>query len=250
MLSNNTIDRTVSLSISFKKITLLIACLYVIIATSFEWSEGPLAKLASILLYLSTACCVFEALKTMKFKVWRYSKTFLIFAIILSISYIYSPAQPLIKWTYYYRFISSLVFLILFSPIISNKRDFDFFLTGVVIAGPVLAIRLYMFYGLNNLMQALSRFDNELGNQNTLAMHMSFSVIISIYYLFIEKRKDIFGLIIYSLSIIICIPAILFSGSRKAVLIIVVSTMIMFLTISRKKKTMERYITLWSTRNR
>lgn len=213
--------------------------LYVVLSVLFEGSQNANARLASYGLYLCLGMCISEVLLKQKIKIHSFTVCLLIFGVLLTISYFYSPADVDIKNIYLYRYWTSYLVIFFISNTIAGYKDIQKLLFTFVLAGVLLSLTLYHTYGFSNLLVSSTRIGDELGNQNMLGLYCAFSIVIAVY-LFVTKKKSLFLLS----AVVICIPAVMFTGSRKAVLLIAVALMSFFLAYSQNRFLVKRVLLL------
>ena len=85
---------------------------------------------------------------------------------------------------------------------------------------------MYSHYGLENLADAVERMDNLMGNQNHTGVYFAFAIILSFYKILVDKNTK-FKLLYVALAVL-TIPAIMFTGSRKAVVVVVIAILFLF----------------------
>lgn len=110
-------------------------------------------------------------------------------------------------------------------------------------SGFFVAVYTFLYYGFDNLQNLIisgKRFTNDYANSNDIGMFISTSVVIYVYkILFINSKK--------SLSFIFLIPCIIIiavSGSRKALVLLVIGVMLVLL-FRFKSKNLIKTITNW-----
>lgn len=117
--------------------------------------------------------------------------------------------------------------------------DIKFLLLALMAAGFAITIYTFFYYGFSNILNILilnQRLGNEFANVNSIAMIISMSVIIFVYFVIFVKVKYIF-LIPFVIANIVIISA---SGSRKALIMSIVGV---FLLLLYKNKRNNFFIT-------
>lgn len=225
--------------ITMKSIAVASIVLYIVLSTVFEESKTGLSRYASVGILICLGACGLYVLMHKRIKLESYIIILLAFGIFLAISTLYSPASSSLKSTYLYRCFSSLILLFLISNVVQSEKDIQWLIHGYIFAGIVLALYLYMFYGIQNLSSLTSRLSNELANQNSIGISCACAFVFSIVELVIRSRKN---RLLYIASMIITLPACLFSGSRKSIILIVISIFVFFLLSAEKRQTIKRLL--------
>ena len=218
--------------LNIKKLAILSIMTYIILSIVFEESKVGLSSLSSIGMYCCLGCCFLYIVKN-KFKVkinW-FIISLIIFGIDLIFSSFYSTANFRIKYMYLYKYWTTIILLILIISVINKFDDVKKILNSYIIAGVTLAFYLYLFYGISHLSSLGKRIGNDLGNQNSIGISCAVAIIFSIIFLFEFKSKI---KIIYIISIIICLPACIFTGSRKSILLIIMCVFVYFFSQLKK----------------
>ena len=112
---------------------------------------------------------------------------FLLFSF-LSIIWSYMPDSSLQRSITLLRL--SVLLLIMAFYLIRSKQT-EQFIYGIAVAGLMILLYVFSFYGLAGLRQMIEegmRVGGEFVNSNTLAIYLSFSAVI-FFYLFLDKRK-------------------------------------------------------------
>ena len=213
--------------------------LYIVLSVVLELNQTGQARIASYGLYICLGVCgAYTLLK--RYMHWRWIYTsLLIFGIILIVSYYYSPTTASIKDSYLYRYWTGAIILILIGNVVDKKKDIDLLLNAVILAGVLSSLNVYRQFGLSNLFAAMSRIGTDIGNQNLIGMYCAFSVILSIYKFVVCKHNN---RLIWVLPVIICVPAVMFSGSRKAVITIIIAVIFFILFYSENRDLVKRVI--------
>lgn len=221
--------------ITLRKLTLFSIWLYILCATSMEYNSS-LSYLASYSLYLCIGCCLIFNIASMKIQVFYVWILLCIFGIIIYISSFYTPASSNIVNQYLYRYWTSIVIILFALPVFLDFKDIYMILNAYILGGMLLSIFVYSEYGLPNLALTGERLGNsdEFGNVNTMSMNCSITVVLSVYKIIVQKNKSRF---LFILPIIITMPLLIFSGSRKALLIVFITILsLALLTTGRNKK--------------
>lgn len=133
--------------------------------------------------------------------------------------------------------------LVLFSILYSiyYHSSIERLLKIIMWSGFILSIYTISFYGLDQLQIILNsgrRLNNEFANVNEIGMACSTSVLIAVY--FFKKNKKI-------IDIVFCVPAIMIvagTGSRKALVMLILGLIFIFLHQQNKSNGFKRYFKL------
>lgn len=218
-------------TLSLQKIAVWSIVLYIVLAVVFETISSPIARLASLGLYACLGFCGLYIMLTKRFRVRLQIVFLILLGIVLSISCLYTPTRASLVNMYIYRYWTSTILMCLILNVVSTKDDVMSILKATAVAGAFLALHMYTQYGFENLALATERMDDEMGNQNMLGMYCAFSVCVSFFFFFTQKKNRWF----YLLLIAACVPAIMFTGSRKAILIIAVAIVVFLISYSEKQ---------------
>ena len=125
--------------------------------------------------------------------------------------------------------INSLIYILIAMIIIVistySYNDIDLYLKAIMYGGYIVCVYCFIRYGWRGVMSILnssSRISNDLLNANTLGMCVSYSIVINIHYIIKENIK------IRDLLIIPAILILIASGSRKAILIVVIGCFMLY----------------------
>ena len=136
---------------------------------------------------------------------------FLLFSF-LSIIWSYMPDSSLQRSITLLRL--SVLLLIMAFYLIRSKQT-EQFIYGIAVAGLMILLYVFSFYGLAGLRQMIEegmRVGGEFVNSNTLAIYLSFSAVI-FFYLFLDKRKWYY--ILLAIGLVVLIAS---TGSKKGLL--------------------------------
>ncbi len=140
----------------------------------------------------------------------------LMFCFISTISLLWST-QPYIDYVALMFFISIITISIINYTI--NNEKLELVLMSMILSGVILSIFMLTKVGIMNLIN--TRFVLDGYNSNDVGLKLSISCLIAIYFI-MNKKKIIFS----SFSLIIILPFIIFTGSKKAIILLVVGTLI------------------------
>ena len=152
-----------------------------------------------------------------------------------SLLWIKEPSAP----AYAHRFLTSVIIAFIIGNIVYTEKDIKMIMFGYCLAGAFLSLNFFMTYGeeiftLAQKVQEAERLGSEYGNVNNVAQKCVFSFIICCYYSFLDKgigKWRIFAV----LNAVVCILVILFTGSRKALIVAIVAIAVMFWQYSKTK---------------
>ncbi len=223
----------------FKKLAMLSIMLYIVLYVTFDATRTEFSWLSSVSIYFCLACCVIFVLSRGTIKINYTSGMLLLFLILAYISTLYTPTDENIVVQYLYRLFSSVILVMLISNVVETKEDVEKIVDAFIFAGFCLAIFLYLSFGFQNLLTSSNRIDNRHGNLNIIGLNCTFSIIFSVYKIVTKKSKKRF---LYALVTVVSFPAIMFSGSRKAILVLLVALVVFFLSYSKNKVVVSRII--------
>ncbi len=215
--------------------------LWIVLNTTFEFFSGY-TVLSSLSMYLFLGAGAFWLLIKGRYTIaGNYYFVSLIFLEILILISTFFVPSTITKYVdmYTYRFSTNVVMAFIIINLIKDEKDIDYIFKAFVIGGVLLTIMFYSVYGFDVFeFEAManddeSRFGWEFGNVNVLAQRCSFSLIFALYYMIFTKKKA--SKIWYLLIVAATFTVILFSGSRKSVL--VVAFVAVFLIMNRQKRT-------------
>lgn len=207
------------LTINTHDLAILSICVYIICSVVFEFTAVSMTALASYSMYLCLGCCALDCIQSKRIRIHWTIVTLFVFGIMIWLSLYYTPASTAYTASRIYRYWTSLVLMFLIICVKPNENDIIRFVNAFVIAGAVLAMYIYFFYGLDVLARSETRLQNgDFGNVNVVGMHCTFSAMLAIYLMVAQKKNKMYCLIAF----VICLPCIMFSGSRKALLTLIV----------------------------
>ncbi len=158
----------------------------------------------------------------------------------VSLLWIDVPIAP----SYAHRFLTSVVIAFVIGNLVYTEKDIKMIMFSYCLAGAFLSLNFFITYGeeiftLAQKAQVAERLGWEYGNLNTIAQRCVFSFIICSYYLFFDKEIGKWR-IPAILDVVICFFVILFTGSRKALIVVIVAVSIMFWQYSKTKSPITR----------
>ena len=225
--------------IAYKTLALFSVVMYLVLSTVFEESKTGLSRYASVGIMICLICCSVYVFVTRKIRIEKWMVSLFVFGIILTVSMFYSPSSSIIKSTYIYRYWTSWILLIFVSNVVQDENDIQIIIHGYILAGVFLAIYVYSFYGIRSLSSLTSRLTNEIANQNSIGIRCACSFIFSMVELGTQKNRT---RLLYLVPMVITLPACLYSGSRKSVILILICVFVFILLYSEDKQTVKRLL--------
>ena len=193
-------------------------CLYIVCSVVFEFTAVSLTAISSYALYFCLGCCFLDCLCRGTLRYHWVVSALLVFGILVWISCFYTPASPVYTDSRMYRYWTSLILLFFVMNVKPNAQDIVKIVGAFVVAGAVLAMYIYLFYGFDTLISSDSRLQNgDFGNVNVVGLHCAFSMILAVYMMVAQKKNKLVCLAAFA----ICLPCVMFSGSRKALLTLI-----------------------------
>ena len=225
-----------------KSLALLSIAVYIFLMVVFETLNSPLASLASYGIYACLGFCGIYILSREKIKVYWLFVALFVFGVLLSVSALYTKTAFSFIIPYIRRYWTSLILIFVIANVLDSPRDINFLLNVLIISGAALSLYLYTFYGWEYLINAEERLDDAFGNQNNTAVRCAFSVIFAIYKTVTSNKRILRFL--WLVPAAICIPAIMFLASRKAILMIAVALVTLLFTYSKNKNFVKKMMVI------
>lgn len=140
---------------------------------------------------------------------------------------------------YAHRFFTSVVIAFVVGNLVYTEKDIKIIMFGYCVAGAFLSLNFFITYGseiftLAQKAEAAGRMGLEYGNLNEVAQRCLFAFIICSYYAFLDKGIGKWR-IPAILNAVVCFLVILFTGSKKALIVGVVAIAVMFWQYSKTK---------------
>lgn len=229
--------------VSFRFISVVSVALYIVIATIFEFSDVLPTFFSSVALYICLACCVFNCFLTNRLKVNWLTYAMLIFGMVLTVSVLYTPAKVEAGSRIYRYWTSFFLVMVVYNTLKTNK-DIQVLINAFIIGGVGVSLFVYSYYGLDFLLSSDARMQNgDFGNVNVLASNCGLSIVLAGYRLsVIKKSGSIISRLFLILSIVICIPIVMFTGSRRALLSVVISLVVFVFMFNTNKAFLKRLL--------
>jgi len=207
------------LSFSTHGLAVLSICIYIVCAVVFEFTAISLPVISSYSLYFCLACCALNCLVKGKITFHWTMGALLLLGILIWISCLYTPASARYTDTYLYRYWTSFVLCFLIVSVRPKEKDIFKIVYAFIIAGVILASYVYVYYGVDVLINLGSRMEHSnFGNVNVVGSYCAMSAMLAIYAMLALKGNKILCIA----ATVICVPCILFTGSRRALLTVVV----------------------------
>ena len=218
-------------ALHLKDFALLSIVFYIFCLVIYESMNSSLSSLASYAIYICLALCGLYTLSQWN-RSWHWMVfSLVVFGVVLAISTMYTKTSNAVVSAYLYRYVTTVILLAVIAGTVSTPKDVRLLTDAVIIAGAILAIYLYTFYGWEYLITAEERLDDAFGNQNSTAVRLVFSIILSVYNVFTRKGKRRF---FWLIPVALCLPAMMFLASRKGVLMILAGLFALFFTTKKK----------------
>lgn len=222
-----------------KPLAMFSIALYLTLMTVFESQSSSLSRLASLGLYVCLGFCGLYILSRKRIKLPWIIIALAVFGVLLSISVLYTKTGASTVNTYIYRFWTSFVLIFVIANVPDSYEDIDFLIKVLILSGAVLALYLYFFYGWDYLISAEERLDHTFGNQNSTAVRCAFSTIFAVYKIATQKNRMRF---LWLIPGIVCVPAVMFLASRKAILMIGVGLFTLFFVYSKNRNLVKKIV--------
>ena len=231
--NNSNVDKTL------KYLALFSVCLYIVISTIFDSIKTNLAVLSSLSIYFCLGCCVLYILNRGTFKLGRYEIWMLVLVALVAISILYTPTDERLVNMYFHRFYTSAILVLVVSNTVCDEKDAMLIVDAYILAGLLLALYIYSTYGFSNLAADSERIDSKLGNQNGTGMSCAYAICFSIYRLVTTNKKRA---LFYIATVVACTPVVMFTGSRKALLIMLCAIFVFAFCYSKNKLVFTRIL--------
>lgn len=220
------------MKVSLKRISLILAYISIIVGTVFGTVKiGGFGRYTVIIRILSNACGTIYIFRLKKLQSSDFLKYLLLFGAIISFSCLYSPTDYTLVREYIIRFWRSFYLVVIVSYLIDNEHDLNELSICCILVGVIYSLFVYNHYGFQELLTSRYRMDNMLGNQNEIGMYCAMSIILS--FASVLKDERIFAKIIFTACILCCLPLVFLSGSRKAILTLIIGILVLVLSFSK-----------------
>jgi len=225
----------------FKRVdglTGLILAIYVISTTAFE-NFASTTWLASYSIYLFIFFALILAIMRGSVKFTYYNLITTAYGVFLALSLFWTKDFEYGSKTFYW-YLTCAVLTFFVANYIDSEEKFYSVLNVYILAGIVLSFLLYIHYGWEIFSIAATskygiRLGGKIGNSNSIGISLSFAVCFALLMLAnfkVGMNKRIF----YLGSILINLPGLLLSGSKKALFVLIFGVVFVFLTSNTDKK--------------
>lgn len=207
---------------------ILLAC-YIVSTTVFE-GNADLSKISSINLFAFLIVSCMRVSMIGRIMINYYMIAGWIYGIVLIVCYMFNSTDIAVQTLYWY--FSCMVITAFAINYMNNEEKIRFVLKAYVLAGLVLCIVAYGYYGTEIFRQAASseygiRIGGEFGDENALGISCSYSIIFALYFMLFH-HNTLIEKIFYSLTMILSLPFALLTGSKKALILIFVGMFLLF----------------------
>ena len=221
------------------KLTNILYIVYIVSMISFE-NYKPTTWIASYSLYFFIILTTLYIILKGRVKFTYYTIIMMAYGSLLAISLFWAKDFDYGLQTLYWYF-TCVIITFLVSNFIDSKDKFYFTLNTYILGGTLLALLNYVLYGLEIFNIAANskygiRLGGDIGNANAIGLSLAFGICFSLYMLLNFKNNNI-KKILYILSIIICLPILLLTGSKKSLFVILFGVIFVFLIFGPDKKT-------------
>lgn len=228
--------------ITLKDIAVFSVFLYIVLAIVFEATQVSYTFLSSVGLFFCLGCCMLYCLLCGKIRINRFIVWLLIFGVVLTVSYFYTPAKAE-AGSRVYRYWTSAVLIILACNVLTEHKDVQRVLNAFIIGGVGVSVYVYSYYGLDFLINSGSRLQNgDFGNVNGLGLNCVNAIAIAFYKLLTLRKEGGYrrkrALLIAAM--VICLPVMFFTGSRKAIFALLVALCVFVLLYKNNKSLTKR----------
>lgn len=227
------------LEIKMCSLSVISLCVYIVVASVFEYGTAVNNALSSYALFACLAICGVSIIRRKSFHWYRMDTCLFILGVILSISCLHSPTDADYMRDTLYRYWTCFVLAAIAANEIKTERDINAILNSFIVAGVCLSLVIYGFYGVRYLLNAGQRLQNgDFGNVNTIGLICSLSIVLAIYKLFTEKKHKV----LLTASSVICLSMLMFTGSRKALLVLLAAIIVFVIVYFRNINLLKRIL--------
>ena len=204
----------------------------------FSFSKDSLvySQLAFILTFGSMI--LFFLIKKISIRLDIFTILFLLFILFCYISSVWAknPERTIGK---VYTLIQLFMMSVILFTYLSYAENTEHFMMCLFISGLIGSVYILGYYGIEGYKKLLlegERVGTEITNVNTIGLNMAYTVIIGFYYGYIKKKRYAYFLII--LPVILSLG----SGSRKALILMVLGIALIILMDYRKNVSLSKFI--------
>lgn len=214
--------------VSLRVISLLALCVFITFMIAMP-GRGASTVMYYVVVLLSALAFLTNNTNVV---VSKYVIIMALLGVFMTITVPFSPAEEWIKLYYLEAYWKSVIMAFFVTNIIKCREDFYYLMISVIIGAALLSINVYTTYGLENLIFSDIRIDNTITNQNRLGMYCAFGIAFSIERLVSDRKHWL----LYITAIIVIAPAMMFTGSRKAIAILVVAIIVLAFSAMTKDR--------------
>lgn len=227
-----------NLNIIFDKLTSLILVIYIISVTAFE-NYVSTNWIATYSLYIFMVIALISIILKGKAKFTYYNIIMIIYGVLLALT-LYWTKDSSYGFTTFYWYMTCVVITFFVANHVDSIERFYFVINAYILGGIVLSLLLYNIYGLNIFSIAANskygiRLGGVIGNSNAIGLSIAFSICFALYMLTNFKHKKN-KKIIHIVSIVISLPILFLSGSKKALFVLLFGIIVIFLTYHTDKR--------------
>lgn len=172
-----------------------------------------------------------KLIKKEKFTFSLYTFRTLVFTIYcsLSLSWAFVPNKDIVIVLF---LITAVTFTLI--NYVNDYKKFEIVLIGLIIAGILLCVYIFINVGLDTLIN--SRFELKGYNSNDVGIKVAISGLASIYFITNKKRIKLNYFVL-----ILVIPFVLFSNSKKAVILLIFGIVLYFILRAKEMSKKVKY---------
>ena len=217
------------ISPQLKKIWTVAMVLYIICSSAFSY--GDLRMLNTYALYFFLGVSAFCILVKAKVKLNATVLCLVLYAVIMLIGAMYTPATEKSVTRVLYAYGTMMVLAVCFVQYIETIEDVKGIFTAYMWAGLALAIYVYAQHGsqlwlyLRQNVGAdetdINRLGNDMVDANTIGLYTAVSVLIASFKVIFEKER-IWKKILYVAIIVFCFVIDMASASKKGLLLLAI----------------------------
>lgn len=214
--------------------TLLIDALILVYTVSIYTMSynSALNKYSKLLAFALMGCLAIYVLAEKKIRINGFICFFAGFIIFSMLSYFWA-ADKSATLSKVITLMQIWILLLLLYNYLKKENKVDFLLFVLCIAGTFFSIYVVFYFGVTGYFSGLAdgiRMGGEIANENTVGMVSASSAILLLWYVFYKRKYW------YVLFVAVCTVVALGSGSRKALLALVLGILMLFVLKGNSKK--------------
>jgi len=180
-------------------------------------------------------CITFYKIKSATFIVWGG-----IFLSLCLISLLYCPSVS-VGLTSIYSYLAIFILTVCILQLIEDDLDIDRIFSIIILSTIIISLISFIFY--KDMLLSDERFGNELvGNANSLMRIMILPINLLIYRCLTKKKNIIISLV----SLVLCYTILLFTGSKKGLLIPIFFTLL-FIILNKGSRKLKVYVYVFAS---